>query len=760
MFSGESRSVHVCLFSKTIPTLRCVVQSALAVLASTAAWAEGTIAENETAARLDLCKIIGAQWAYYEDHQEFAVTFYELGELQDPEGPGTWEPYLPGDWGQTRNGYNFSLSGFKGFTVNADPAIPETTGNRRFFTDMTGTVRARLFASADDSSPPAGEACLPEPAASDPSARALEYLCSVLQAEELYFKVNLAYGQMVDLTEHPLDPTGYYEVDYLTPVPAATLGYNVTLNRLAAGRRFEILASPVVETPETPHYYADETGMIRQSLGAPANAASAPVSSACATPAAWLNRLRAQIYENEEAARADVCKILSAQYAYHHDTGCFSPDLIDLVYGEVPYLDGQLDDWWGTLHGYDFSVRGAPNPNDPEGFTVKAQAAIIGSTGVLSFYTDASGTIRSKSYFDANDPYGEADFLSPLDPFQCVEHPFPYDNAALALQYLCAIVEAQQNYRAVLDKYSPSFDRLIYPSFLAEGFTGNIAGYAFTLDATVDSFTVNAAPAYITESSVYYFADETGLIRQRIGGGPAVASDPLVSEACVAPPPLVHRQYDQIVDNHAFARARLCAIHAAQQAYFNDHAAYADNMESLLQNGPPYLAALPPLQCQPYEYALAGNVQTYSATASAASYGATGVTGYFINQTGILRQTIGADASAASEIALLQCDEIVNENPAIHAIDIDGNGVITLSEVLRAVQFYNVGTFHCMEGTEDGFAPGAGNTTCAPHDLDYAPQDWHINVTELSRIIQFYNARGYHSCPDQATEDGFCPFAS
>jgi len=44
---------------------------------------------------------------------------------------------------------------------------------------------------------------------------------------------------------------------------------------------------------------------------------------------------------------------------------------------------------------------------------------------------------------------------------------------------------------------------------------------------------------------------------------------------------------------------------------------------------------------------------------------------------------------------------------------------------------------------------------CAYHSSDYAPQDWAISITELLRVIQFYNAGAYHRCDHG--EDGFCP---
>lgn len=38
------------------------------------------------------------------------------------------------------------------------------------------------------------------------------------------------------------------------------------------------------------------------------------------------------------------------------------------------------------------------------------------------------------------------------------------------------------------------------------------------------------------------------------------------------------------------------------------------------------------------------------------------------------------------------------------------------------------------------------------------PQDWSVSLSELLRLIQFYNSGGYAACLDG--EDGFCPVAS
>lgn len=92
--------------------------------------------------------------------------------------------------------------------------------------------------------------------------------------------------------------------------------------------------------------------------------------------------------------------------------------------------------------------------------------------------------------------------------------------------------------------------------------------------------------------------------------------------------------------------------------------------------------------------------------------------------------------------------------PSTHTADRDGDGRFNLSELLRVIQFYNTSAFHCDAAGEDGYDPGAGDTSCAAHDSDYAPTDWRIDLSELLRAIQFFNAGGYYPCG--TGEDGFC----
>ncbi|HOK09652.1 MAG TPA: hypothetical protein PLJ10_08320, partial [Candidatus Hydrogenedens sp.] len=92
-----------------------------------------------------------------------------------------------------------------------------------------------------------------------------------------------------------------------------------------------------------------------------------------------------------------------------------------------------------------------------------------------------------------------------------------------------------------------------------------------------------------------------------------------------------------------------------------------------------------------------------------------------------------------------------------HSADQDGDNKISLIELLRVIQLFNTNGYHCASGTEDGFEPGIiGDKTCTPHTSDYNPQDWKIDIRELLRLIQIFNVGGYHYCPDEGTEDGFC----
>jgi len=134
-----------------------------------------------------------------------------------------------------------------------------------------------------------------------------------------------------------------------------------------------------------------------------------------------------------------------------------------------------------------------------------------------------------------------------------------------------------------------------------------------------------------------------------------------------------------------------------------------------------------------------GNARSYVVT-----YTATDGSG----NTSQVNRTVTVQGGCSTQDGVLSADQ-------------DANFVISLSELLRVIQFYNSLGLHCANSpsdTEDGYIPGPGaNKACPPYDTDYNPQDWVISLSELLRAIQFYNSIGYTFCPNAGTEDGFCP---
>ncbi len=100
------------------------------------------------------------------------------------------------------------------------------------------------------------------------------------------------------------------------------------------------------------------------------------------------------------------------------------------------------------------------------------------------------------------------------------------------------------------------------------------------------------------------------------------------------------------------------------------------------------------------------------------------------------------------------CDCVVPQTP--HPLDANENWRIELGEVLRLVQFHNSDGFHCEPSTEDGYGVGPGSTdTCEQHLADYEIPTWRITLSEVLRAIQFYNSNGYFQCFE--TSDSYCP---
>jgi hypothetical protein len=116
-----------------------------------------------------------------------------------------------------------------------------------------------------------------------------------------------------------------------------------------------------------------------------------------------------------------------------------------------------------------------------------------------------------------------------------------------------------------------------------------------------------------------------------------------------------------------------------------------------------------------------------------------------------LTTTVALDYRLTSEP--VSSDTISFTNLRRHSADQNGDFRISLGELLRVIQLFNSGGYHCDEEGEDGYAPGPGDQTCEPHSADYGINQWSIVLSELLRVIQIFNSGNYF--PSANGEDGF-----
>jgi len=99
----------------------------------------------------------------------------------------------------------------------------------------------------------------------------------------------------------------------------------------------------------------------------------------------------------------------------------------------------------------------------------------------------------------------------------------------------------------------------------------------------------------------------------------------------------------------------------------------------------------------------------------------------------------------------------------IHTGDTDGDGAFGLDELLRIIQFFNSAGYTCAAtpgASEDGYEPQAGGIAgCVRHTSDFLAPAGRITLSELLRAIQFFNVGGIEFC-DGIGEDDFCPVAA
>ena len=90
-----------------------------------------------------------------------------------------------------------------------------------------------------------------------------------------------------------------------------------------------------------------------------------------------------------------------------------------------------------------------------------------------------------------------------------------------------------------------------------------------------------------------------------------------------------------------------------------------------------------------------------------------------------------------------------------HADYLNCDWSISLSELLRMVQLMHFDHYQPSPTGEDGFGPASELPVQLEghHDADYNPSDWQIELTELLRVVQLFNAERYETDPE--SEDGY-----
>ncbi|NLV42309.1 MAG: prepilin-type N-terminal cleavage/methylation domain-containing protein [Candidatus Hydrogenedentes bacterium] len=116
--------------------------------------------------------------------------------------------------------------------------------------------------------------------------------------------------------------------------------------------------------------------------------------------------------------------------------------------------------------------------------------------------------------------------------------------------------------------------------------------------------------------------------------------------AAIAIPNLMR---SRIQANEASAIYNLRAVVSAQGGYFSANSRYATEFEELTTATPPFLNGdWGTTQRSGYSFTLEGEEANYTSHANATTYGVTGVRGFFVDSSGIIRANQGADADVGS----------------------------------------------------------------------------------------------------------------
>lgn len=120
------------------------------------------------------------------------------------------------------------------------------------------------------------------------------------------------------------------------------------------------------------------------------------------------------------------------------------------------------------------------------------------------------------------------------------------------------------------------------------------------------------------------------------------------------------------------------------------------------------------------------------------------------------------DQNLDGTISIGELQLLLTAASPIHSADTNGSRRIDLSELLRILQLHAAGGYDCATNaaqSEDGYllaGLGTSASTCRPHASDYRDgANGLIDLTETLRAIQLYNFGAIASCPGNF-EDDFC----
>lgn len=216
-----------------------------------------------------------------------------------------------------------------------------------------------------------------------------------------------------------------------------------------------------------------------------------------------------------------------------------------------------------------------------------------------------------------------------------------------AIKNMSAIRQAQTDYWQVNFSYAATFANLSGPNpvYLACDFSAPVGDYTYTLTLTATGYSVIAEPS--DSAWVHLYGDPTGIF-SAYNATASPASAPMTLNLGLGS--CYSTEGGTIAANQTAAMADLCAIAAAQVSYYldnlNQYALLLDDLDigdfSGVRNG--------------YSFAMTSDGNTYSVTADPDVMNTSGLRGFYLDETGIVRAEDGGIAGPGSIEYTAQCD--------------------------------------------------------------------------------------------------------